>query len=179
MTKNAKPQPSVIPSEVEGSFLKEINSLKEQMASIDDKFKRALADYQNLERNQHQSKLIEKGKIIAKFLPLLDGLELTHQHTKDPVIGMMVKEFRKVLNELSVNVINSDKGSPFNSLTMDCVEVVPGDKDKVVNTVQSGYRLDEIILRPARVEVGSGIDDRNSKPASGEPAESIEGPSNR
>lgn len=120
-----------------------------------------MADYQNLERNQHQSKLIEKGKIISKFLPLLDGLELTHQHTQDPVTEMMVKEFKKVLNELGVGLINSDPGSQFNSHEMDCVEVVAGDKDKVIKTIQPGYQLGELVLRPARVEVGNGISDRN------------------
>lgn len=135
---------------------KEINLLKEQLIVLDDKFKRALADYQNLERNQYQSKLLEKGKIISKFLPLLDGLELTHQHTKDPVTEMMVKEFKKVLNELGVSLIDSEKGREFNSLLMDCVEVVVGDKDKVVKTREPGYKLGEVVLRPARVEVGNG-----------------------
>ena len=134
----------------------ELETLKEQFATLDDKFKRALADYQNLERNVYQSKLIEKTKIIAKFLPLLDGLELTHKHTKDPVTEMVVKEFKKVLNELGVSLIDSDKRTVFNSLIMDCVEVVDGEKDKVIKTIQPGYKLGEIVLRPASVEVGSG-----------------------
>lgn len=131
-------------------------SIQKQLILLNDKFKRSLADYQNLERNQHQSRLIEKGKIISKFLPLLDGLELTHQHTQDPVTEMMVKEFKKVLNELGVSSIDSEKGGEFNSLSMDCAEVVAGDKDKVVKTIQPGYRLGEVVLRPARVEVGNG-----------------------
>lgn len=130
--------------------------LKDQLTSLEDKFKRAMADYQNLERNQHQSKLLEKGKIISKFLPLLDGLELTHQHTQDPVTEMMVKEFKKVLNELGVSLIDSEKGREFNSLSMDCVEVVAGEKDKVVKIIQPGYMLGDVVLRPARVEVGNG-----------------------
>lgn len=160
MKKTKTPQPvipatpSVSTTEVEGSFQK-------QLTILDDKFKRALADYQNLERNQHQSKLIEKGKIISKFLPLLDGLELTHQHTQDPVTEMMVKEFKKVLNELGVGFINSDPGTQFNSHEMDCVEVVAGEKDKVVKIVQPGYQLGDVVLRPARVEVGSGASNRN------------------
>ena len=131
-------------------------SFQKQLTILDDKFKRALADYQNLERNQHQSKLLEKGKVISKFLPLLDGLELTHQHTQDPVTEMMVKEFKKVLNELGVSLIDSEKGSEFDSLSMDCVEVVAGEKDKVVKIIQPGYKLGEVVLRPARVEVGDG-----------------------
>ncbi len=148
MTKNTKPH--------ENKLEKEIVALGEQLTILDDKFKRALADYQNLERNQYQSKLLEKGKIISKFLPLLDGLDLTHQHTQDPVTEMMVKEFKKVLNELGVSLVDSEKGSQFNSLSMDCVEVVAGAKDKVVKTIQPGYKLGEVVLRPARVEVGDG-----------------------
>lgn len=135
---------------------KKDESLKDQLAQLDDKYKRALADYQNLERNQSQSKLIEKSKIISKFLPLLDGLELTHQHTKDPVTDMMVKEFKKVLNELGISVIESQPGTQFDSLSMDCIEVVEGEKDKVIETIKPGYKLGEIILRPAVVEVGGG-----------------------
>jgi len=148
MKKTKTPQP-VIASAVE-------ESLQKQLTILDDKFKRALADYQNLERNQHQSKLLEKGKIISKFLPLLDGLELTHQHTQDPVTEMMVKEFKKVLNELGVDLIDSQTGASFDSLTMDCIEVVAGEKDKVVKIIQPGYKLGDVVLRPARVEVGNG-----------------------
>lgn len=158
MKKTTKPQQE---EKLENKFEREIESLREQTSSLDDKFKRALADYQNLERNQHQSRLVEKGKIITKFLPLLDSLELTSQHVKDPVTEMIVKEFKKVLNELGVDLIESDRGVPFNSLSMECLEVVPGEKNKVIKTLQTGYRLGETILRPAKVEVGNSVSDRD------------------
>ena len=40
---------------------------------------------------------------------------------------------------------------------MDCIEVVPGNQNIVKNVIQKGYRLNGKIIRPVRVEVGSGV----------------------
>jgi molecular chaperone GrpE (heat shock protein) len=39
---------------------------------------------------------------------------------------------------------------------MDAIETVPGEKNKVVETVLKGYFLNNKLLRPARVKVGNG-----------------------
>ena len=145
-------------------FEKEIESLKDQLTALDDKFKRVLADYQNQEkRNEAQRSLIVKlanETLLDKILPVIDDLERAQSHLKDSGLGHVIKQMNSVLASEGLTVIDSDSAD-FDPTTMDCAEVVPGEKDKVVKTVSRGYRLYEKVLRPAKVEVGNGIPDQN------------------
>ncbi|MEK7525100.1 MAG: nucleotide exchange factor GrpE [Patescibacteria group bacterium] len=133
--------------------------LKEQIASLDDKFKRALADYQNQEkRHEAQRSLLARfanEALLDKILPVLDDLERAQNHLKDAGLGHVLKTFHQVLASEGVTVIESDN-TDFDPATMDCAEAVAGEKDKVVKTIAKGYRLFDKILRPAKVEVGDG-----------------------
>lgn len=134
-------------------------SLKEQVALLDDKFKRALADYQNQEK-RHQAQKTALAKfaneaLLDKILPVLDDLERAQAHLKDAGLGHVLKTFHQVLASEGLSIIESDRAD-FDPDTMDCAEVVAGEKDKVVKTVTRGYRLFDKILRPAKVEVGNG-----------------------
>ncbi len=137
----------------------EIKALKEQVALLDDKFKRALADYQNQEkRNEAQKTLIVKlanETLLDKIIPVLDDLTRAQAHLSDPGLGHVLKQFHQVLKSEGLEIIDSD-GKAFDPETMDCAEVVAGPKDQVVKTVLPGYRLYEKVLRPAKVEVGDG-----------------------
>ena len=135
-------------------------SLKEQVALLDDKFKRALADYQNQEkRHEAQRSLLANFAnevLLAKILPVIDDLERAKNLLKDAGLGHVLKTFHQVLASEGLSVIDSDNAD-FDPATMDCAEVVAGPKDKIVKTVTKGYRLYDKILRPAKVEVGINI----------------------
>ncbi|MFZ2202472.1 MAG: nucleotide exchange factor GrpE [Microgenomates group bacterium] len=134
-------------------------SLKEQVAFLDDKFKRALADYQNQEkRYEAQRSLLAKfanETLLDKILPVVDDLERAQAHLQDAGLGHVLKTFHQVLASEGLSVIESDQ-TDFDPAAMDCAEVVAGAKDKVVRTISKGYRLYDKVLRPAKVEVGNG-----------------------
>lgn len=141
-------------------------SLKEQVALLDDKFKRVLADYQNQEK-RHQAQKTALAKfaneaLLDKILPVLDDLERAQSHLQDAGLGHVLKTFHQLLVSEGLSIIESDQAD-FNPDTMDCAEVVAGPKDKVVKTVTRGYRLFDKVLRPAKVEVGNGV--ANEDPA--------------
>lgn len=139
-------------------------SLKEQVALLDDKFKRVLADYQNQEkRHEAQKSLLAKfanESLLDKILPVVDDLERAQGHLQDAGLGHVLKTFHQLLVSEGLSVIESDQAD-FDPATMDCAEVVAGEKDKVVKTASKGYRLFDKVLRPAKVEVGNGGSDRN------------------
>lgn len=138
---------------------KEINLLKEQLAILDDKFKRTLADYQNQEKRHDAQKSIlvklANETLLDKILPILDDLERAQAHLSDAGLGHVVKQFHQVLSAEGLSLIESD-AVDFNPEIMDCAEVVSGPKNKVVKTAVKGYRLYDKVLRPAKVEVGNG-----------------------
>jgi len=133
--------------------------LQNQIQDLENRFKRALADYQNLEK-RHAS---QKGDLIKfanqglldKLLPLLDDLERAQAHLQDSGLELIIGQFRQLLISEGVTPIISDR-QIFDPQTMDCAEVVPGPKNKVVTTLAKGYYYHDRVLRPARVEVGSG-----------------------
>ena len=134
-------------------------SLKEQIALLDDKFKRALADYQNQEkRYESQKSLFVKfanETLLDKILPVVDDLERAQTHLKDAGLGHVIKQIHQVLAGEGLSIITSDHAN-FDPATMDVLQVVPGENNKVIKTIIKGYRLYDKVLRPAKVEVGGG-----------------------
>lgn len=139
----------------------EMKKLKEEMQDLENKWKRALADYQNLEKRveSQQGMYIKMANVglIDKLLPVLDDLERASEHVKDDGLKMIVKQFHQVLESESVVKIETTE-SEFDPEYMDCVEMVEGQTNKVVEEVLSGYVLGETVIRPAKVKVGDGSD---------------------
>lgn len=130
---------------------------KQETEEWKNKYLRALADYQNLvKRTQNEQKehqLIATELVVKKILPVLDNLERAQDHIKDEGLSIALKEFLTVLKTLGVKKIDTD-GKVFDPYTMDCVDVVEGDHDHVVVTIEHGYVMHEKVIRPAKVTVG-------------------------
>ncbi len=139
--------------------LTDIEKLKTQMADMEVNWKRALADYQNLEkRTREQQTLMAQLaslSLIERLLPVLDHLDLAAKHLNDPGLSMVKKQFETVLEEEGVQRILAENHQ-FDPVTMECVEQVIGEKDAVMEVVTDGYRISNRIIRPARVKVGKG-----------------------
>lgn len=135
---------------------KNTSALKKDYQAL---YLRALADYQNLEKRfQNERKDVIKfanETLIDKILTVLDDLNRAQEHLKDQGLQMVIDQFNQVLLSENVTPIKT-KDEDFNPETMDCVEVVPGPKNKVVITLHPGYLYHDKVLRPARVQVGSG-----------------------
>ncbi len=137
----------------------EIEELKYQLIDLEEKLRRTLADYENQSR-RYQSRqtevvLFANQKLLDKFLTILDSLEVAQFHLKDKGLTLIIDQFNQILNSEEVKLIKTDK-QPFDPETMDCTAVVNGDKNIVITTVSPGYTYNDRILRPAKVEVGSG-----------------------
>lgn len=133
--------------------------LEESFKLSEEKYKRVLADYQNQERRHHEmsSTLVKmaSASLLEKLLLSLDGLRLAQSHLKDKGLQMVIDQIQSTFTSEGLSEIKTD-GEIFDPLTMDCVELVPGEKDKVVETLSPGYYLFDKVLRPAKVKVGSG-----------------------
>lgn len=133
------------------------DELKERISELENNWKRALADYRNLQRRTEEEKeslaSFISGSIFKRILPILDNLELLEKHVDDIGLKMIVNEFRQVLTEegiTEVKAVNSD----FDPQTMEAIELVEGPENKVIEVLNRGYFLKNKLLRPARVKVG-------------------------
>lgn len=123
----------------------------------ENRYKRALADYQNLEKrvaSQRRELILSASKgILERLLPVLDTLQLAEKHTKDQGLTVSIQQFLDVLKAEGVEKIES-VGKKFDPVTMEAVGTGEGSDGKVIEEARSGYMLNEILLRPAQVIVG-------------------------
>lgn len=138
---------------------KKTKGVEEKLEDFENRLKRALADYANLEKRVAREKedfvKLANAQLIDKLLPALDDLELYGKHLKDKGVSLVYHRFREVLESEGLEEIKAS-GEKFDPEAMDCVELVSGPKNKVIEVVLKGYLLNNKVLRPAKVKVGQG-----------------------
>lgn len=131
---------------------------KKQIDELTNNWKRALADYQNLEKNYTQQKqnlsVYIKKEILTKFLPVLESLEKAHEHLKDKGLELAIKQFKELLKSEGVeelDVLNKN----FDPNTAECIDTEKtDDKENIVTKVLTkGYKLFGEVILPAKVVV--------------------------
>ncbi len=132
-----------------------------------DKYIRLVAEFENYKKRtlKEKSELILNGseKTVAAILPILDDFErATADKTEDPQaikegFELIYKKFLKTLETLGVNKIETDNAD-FDVDYHEAIAMVPGmgddKKGKVIDCVQTGYTLNDKVIRHAKVAVG-------------------------
>lgn len=144
----------------------ETEELKKQIEEWKSKYLRALADYQNLEKRSRQAagevrRFAAEG-VLERLLPVVDTLSRAKAHINDQGFNLALKELQAVLQEQGVERIGV-VGKQFNPHEMECIEVVDGEDNIVVEELLSGYRIGGKILRVAQVKVGRMKESTNAQ----------------
>lgn len=133
-----------------------IKQLETDNAQLTEQWKRALADYQNLEKRIAKEKedmvVFASERLIIKLLPALDTLRMAVAHHADDGLRLTLAAFEKVLQDEGVERIET-KGRQFDPHFMECVVTVQGKENIVVEEMRVGYKRADRILRPAQVKV--------------------------
>jgi len=128
-----------------------------ELENLENQLKRALADYQNLEKRiaQEKSEWIKMANkdLILRLLPGLDSLILAKKHTKDEGVIVSIKHFLDVLEAEGIKKIEAE-GQEFDPKLMEVVTTKEGEDGKVVEELRAGYTLYGTVIRPAQVIVG-------------------------
>jgi len=139
--------------------IKKSSSLLGKVEKLEDQLKRSLADYQNLSKRieQRQSQWHDNtvARVVDKLLDVYDDLKRAKDHVNDKGLSMAVNQLWAVLVSEGVEEVKTEKAK-FDPELMDCVQVVKGKENQVVDTLVKGYKLNDKIIRPAKVKVGKG-----------------------
>jgi molecular chaperone GrpE len=134
------------------------------LAALEDKLKRSLADYSNLEKRMESQRqlfvTLATADIVCKMIDVLDDFRLAQTHLKDSGLQISIDKFKKVLADQGLTEIEA-KGLEFNPESMDCVDVAEGKQDHIVSVRKIGYRLNNHIIRPVQVVVGRQTSNNN------------------
>lgn len=142
--------------------LAEIEELKTQML-----YKQAEFDNFRKRTMKEKAELILNGgeKTVKAILPILDDFEraIAQAEKSDDVAALregmqlIFKKFMKTLEGQGVQKMNT-LGKEFNTDFHEAVALVPGmgedNKGKVIDCVQTGYTLNDKVIRHAKVAVG-------------------------
>lgn len=146
-----------------------LEAANEQIAELKDKYLRSVAEFDNYRKRtmKEKAELIVNGaeKAVSAILPVMDDMEralATAEKTEDVEalkegMKLIFQKFEKCLKGLGVSKIET-KDADFNTDYHEAVAMVPGmgddKKGKVLDCVQTGYTLNDKVIRHAKVAVG-------------------------
>lgn len=124
---------------------------------LENQLKRALADYQNLERRISEERTLlgslTSAVVIEKFLPVLDNLESAQTHLNDEGLSLVIKQFKDILASENVEEVQAE-GADFDPNLHEAIQTEEGPDDgKIVKVLANGYKMNDRVIRPAKVVV--------------------------
>lgn len=158
---NAKAQPETEQDKIE--------QLEEQVKQKENDFLRLYAEFDNF-RKRSAKERIEQSKVagrdvIADFLPVLDDINRAQATIESAENIDGVKEgIELILNKLWTTLSNKGLtvmeviGEPFDPELHEAITEIPAPNDemkgKIVDQVEKGYKLNDVIIRYPKVVVG-------------------------
>lgn len=141
----------------------------DEIAELKDKYLRSVAEFDNYRKRtlKERTELILNGgeKVITAVLPVIDDMERAIENgkkTDDPTVlreGMELihQKLIKILEAQGVSQIETEN-TDFDTDIHEAVAMVPGmgddKKGKVIDCLQKGYKLNDKVIRHAKVAVG-------------------------
>ena len=172
---NAEEQPqdeqaeNVAPMTHEEELEKELETAQETIEEQKDKYLRLSAEFDNYRKRtmKEKAELILNGgeKSLSSILPVVDDFERAIKTMETATDVQAVKEgveliynkFMATLAQNGVKVIET-KDQPLNTDYHEAIAVIPApseaQKGKILDCVQTGYTLNDKVLRHAKVVVG-------------------------
>lgn len=145
-----------------------IDELQATIRDLDDRWRRALADFDNLNkrlvRDVLRARHEERDQVVARLLPVVDNLELALEHADaDP--ATLIEGVRTVRDQ-AIAVLEQlgfarrdEVGVPFDPARHEAVATQAGagaPAGTVMRVVRPGYGNGDRQLRPASVVVATG-----------------------
>jgi len=152
-----------------------IEALKSEVDNYNEKFMRVAADFDNfrkrIERDRLQQNLRIKGEVISKFLEVIDIIDKANE-SEYPDLESSVQGLsgiQKLVSSFmgSMNIEKFDpEGEQFDFRfheALTTVEKEGVEPNTIVDVVQSGYKLEGEVLRPAKVVVSKSLEESKEK----------------
>lgn len=164
---SAKADNSADEMTAEPTLEEQLEAAKKETEQYKDKYLRAVAEFDNYRKRtlKEKAELLLNGseKAVCAFLPILDDFERAIADKTEDVnaikegVQIIFNKFNKTLESLGVKKIETE-GKDFDVDFHEAVAMVPGmgddKKGKVIDCVQTGYQLNDKVIRHAKVAVG-------------------------
>ena len=164
---NVEPENSELTNEER--VQKELDEANEKIAMLEDRYLRQIAEFDNYRKRtmKEKAELIKNGgeRTIEAILPVLDDFERAldnmakDENAAEAMKGveLIYNKFIGILKQNGLQKIETD-GADFDTDYHEAIAMVPAfeesQKGKVLDCIQSGYMLNEKVIRHAKVAVG-------------------------
>lgn len=162
-------------SEKSGDVGQEMSDLTRKLDELDQKREEALAiaqraqaDYVNLKRRfdkeREEISKFASEMVLLQMLPAIDNLDRAIHYANEEEqssslftgVKMTLQQMHDALEAMGMSRVIVNAGDNFDPNIHEAIEVVDGDKDKVVEILQTGYKVGDRVVRAAKVKVGGG-----------------------
>ena len=153
----------------EEKLQKELDEANEKVATLEDKYLRQVAEFDNYRKRtiKEKAELIKNGgeRAIESILPVLDDFERAmanmskNEGAAEIMTGveLIYNKFVGILKQNGLQRIETE-GADFNTDFHEAIAMIPAPteelKGKVLDCVQTGYTLNDKVIRHAKVAVG-------------------------
>lgn len=151
----------------EKTIEQQLQEANEKIAELKDQYLRKAAEFENYRKRtlKEKSELILNGaeSTVKAILPILDDFERALADKTDDCKAvkegqqLIFNKFVKALKALGVEKIET-QDQDFDVDYHEAIAMVPGmgddKKGKVIDCVQTGYKLNDKVIRHAKVAVG-------------------------
>ena len=148
----------------------EENDEKEGDGQIDyqEKYLRLYAEFDNFRKRTMRERvnliMTASQDVLEKLLPLLDDFERAHKNASDDANAMkegltlIHSKLESTLSSTGLKMMDVKSGDDFNVDYHEAITNIPAPtpelKGKIVDVVESGYKLGDKVLRYAKVVIG-------------------------
>lgn len=156
-------------TKVETEAIDPVTQLENQLAELKDQYLRKVAEFDNYRKRtlKEKTELILNGgeKVITSILPILDDFERAEDNISKATdldalkegVELIFQKLLKVLEAQGLKKIETHEAD-FNTDFHEAIAMVPAaneeQKGKVVDCVQTGYTLNDKVIRHAKVAIG-------------------------
>ena len=156
-------------TKVETEAIYPVTQLENQLAELKDQYLRKVAEFDNYRKRtlKEKTELILNGgeKVITSILPILDDFERAEDNISKATdldalkegVELIFQKLLKVLEAQGLKKIETHEAD-FNTDFHEAIAMVPAaneeQKGKVVDCVQTGYTLNDKVIRHAKVAIG-------------------------
>lgn len=154
---------------VEEQLRKELDEANAKTAELSDKYLRQVAEFDNYRKRtiKEKAELIKNGgeQAIKSILPVLDDFERAldnmgkDENASEILTGvrLIYNKFMDILKQNGLQKIETE-GKDFDTDFHEAIAMIPtpdeSQKGKVLDCVQTGYTLNDKVIRHAKVAVG-------------------------
>lgn len=147
-----------------------LQEMGEKLDEMNDKYLRLFSEFDNFRKRTQKEKLelykTASEDVMAALLPVLDdferALKVSEENGVDAShiegVELIYNKFKKTLEQKGLECMES-QGSEFDTDFHEAITNIPAPtpdmKGKVVDVVEKGYKLNDKVIRFAKVVVGS------------------------